>query len=298
MGLAGAIFETLAVLKIVLPVMLLGILASNLLFTSPQVRRVGDLIDRVLPFKCGTVMMSFLAHPIAGLSRLSELYREGAIDDEKLEGIYVLSLLPRSFRVVLMYLAPVAISSFGLTLGVFYTFLELFSRTIPVVLYLSIKRKDLNVSVDYQEFNVRILISRAIKLFLRAASIVVPSIFLVMLALNMGLVDMLRGFLKSIGLPAPSLMIIAVGASSMIACIGVAGSLFDRGVIDPYWLLISIFIASSLHAIVDCFRRGLTLNVSFFGARRGVKLSLISLAMRLSSCAIAILTVNALRLLI
>jgi len=295
MGLGGAIVETVAVLKIVLPVMFIGIMASNLLFSMPKLRRIGSAVDRLLPFKCGSVLIAFLAHPIAGLSTLSELVRRGSLRERELEDLYVLSLIPRNIRVVAMYLAPIAISSFGLTLGLTYTAIELFSRTAPVLLYTTIRGMNVNVRIsENNAFSLRDCVSRSFTLFLRASVILIPSIFLVMLLLNLGLLRPVNCLLKYLGLPAPSLVVIAVGASSMIACIGVAGSMLERGIISPYWLLTSIFIASSVHAVVDFMRRSLTLNVSLFGAKRGLRLSLLSLTMRMASCAIAIAIVNVL----
>jgi len=79
MDLIKVTLETLRLLKIVIPVMFIGLLTSNVFFSLPHVRRLIEPIDRLTSFanlRCGSVIFAFLAHPIAGLSMLSDLYKK------------------------------------------------------------------------------------------------------------------------------------------------------------------------------------------------------------------------------
>ena len=75
----------------------------------------------------------------------------------------------------------------------------------------------------------------------------------------------------------------------MIAGIGVAGSLLAKGIVDHSSVLVSLFIASMFLGIVECLRRTLAMNVSFFGTKLGVKLTMINFAVREVACVVALI---------
>ncbi len=300
MGLAKVALETLELLRMVVPIMFVGLLASNIVFSLPQVRRFIEPIDRLTEFanlRCGAVVLAFFAHPIAGLSMLSDLYRRGVLEENEVTVVFLISLIPRNIRIVLMFLAPIAFSALGFLLGSIYTFLELVTRLSVILLGITllrgIVRDGCTVNSDHlEDTTIWESVVRSMRLFIRTLAVFVPSVFAVMLLLDMGLLNVLgdvcRPLMNSFGIPASGLVIIAAGTTSMIAGIGVAGSLLAKNVIDGFSALVSIFVASLFHGVVECFRRSLPLNMSFFG-RLGVKLTLINLAVREISCLTALL---------
>ncbi len=299
MDLAKVALETFELLKMIVPIMFVGLLASNIVFSLPQVRRFIEPIDRLTSFanlKCGTVVLAFFAHPIAGLSMLSDLYRREILKENEVTVIFLISLIPRTIRIILMFLAPIAFSALGFFLGLIYTLLELFSRLgvvfVGILLGRRLVKDGCTVESDnLEDVTIKESVVRSIKLFFRTLAVFVPSVFAVMLLLDLGFLDVLNGICKPVmevfGIPTSGLIIIAAGTSSMVAGIGVAGSLIVKGAIDGFSALVSIFVASLFHGIVECLRRSLAMNVSFFG-KLGIKLTLINLAVRETACVIAL----------
>ncbi len=289
MDLAKVTMETLELLKMVLPIMFFGILLSNIAFSLPVVRRLVEPLDRLtsaVGIRCGKVIFAFLAHPIAGLSVLSDLYRRGNLGEEEVTLIYLLSLIPRNLRIVLIFLAPVAVSALGLWLGIAYVLLELASRLAVVFLAIAVFRRNFGSRVvDYDsedEFDLKESVKNALKMFLKTVSVFVPSVFAVMLLLDLGLLNAINGACSSF-LSSSSIVVVAAGTASMIAGIGVAGSLLSKGMMDPITALTSLFLASTFHGFVEFLRRSVPLNVSFFG-RLGIRLALLNLLLRECAC--------------
>ncbi len=301
MDLIKVTLETLRLLKMVVPVMFIGLLTSNVFFSLPHVRRLIEPIDRLTSFanlRCGSVIFAFLAHPIAGLSVLSDLYRKNALNRDEVTVIFLISLIPRNIRIVLMFLAPVAFSTLGFILGLIYTLLETLSRLGVILIGIILGRRLIRngCTIDdnrFEDTTIRESVIRSVRLFFRTLAIFVPSVFIVMLILDLGFLNMLnsacRPVLDIFGLPSSGLIIIAAGTSSMIAGIGVAGSLLAKGIVDHFSVLVSLFIASMFHGIVECLRRTLAMNVSFFGTKLGVKLTMINFAVREVACVVALI---------
>ena len=301
MDLIKVTLETLNLLKMVVPVMFIGLLASNVFFSLPQVRRFIEPIDRLTSFanlRCGSVILAFFAHPIAGLSMLSDLYRRNVLNRDEVTVIFLISLIPRNIRIILMFLAPIAFSALGFILGLIYTLLEIFSRLGVILVGVLFGRRLVGdgCTIDddhFEDVTIKESVIRSIKLFFRTLAIFIPSVFIVMLILDLGFLNVLSSVCKPVldifGLPSSGLIIIAAGTSSMIAGIGVAGSLLARGAIDYFSVLVSIFIASMFHGIVECLRRSLAINVSFFGTKLGVKLTMINVAVREGACIVALI---------
>jgi len=253
--------------------------------------------------KYGGLMLAFLAHPIVGLSILANLYKKQILKEGGLTYLFIISLIPKTFRRMLIILGPVAISTLGLTLGLIYVSLELLSSliVIGIITFLIVKiNKNNNIIINninkYKynyEFNIKECIIRSVTMFFRIIAILTPSIFIVMLLLELSLLKFLNRlcepFLVTFNLSPSGLIIIGAGTGSMIAGIGVAGSLIAKSIIDGYSALLFIFIASFFHSIVELVRIFLPLNISFFGVRLGVKLSFINFVTRTLACIISII---------
>ncbi len=299
MDIVKAIDETFELLKIVLPIMFFGILISNVLFSLPQIRRLSKPLDAftsIFGVRCGNVILSFMAHPIAGLSLLADLRNRGILKDEELTFVYIISLIPRNVRLLTIFILPIALSTLGVVLGVEYFAIDLFTRTVAVLIFITIFKGRYAVDSIDTDFETDVIegIKNAIRLFLRTVSIFIPSIFLVMLILTTRLVNLLNvlsePLVSFLNISPSSLIVIVAGTTSTIAGIGVAGSLLSKGLLDARSVLLSLFIASLFHTIVELFRRSLPINVSLFG-RLGVKLSLLNFAIRVLGCVIAIATI-------
>jgi len=288
------IWETLELLKMILPIMFISLILSNIFFLLPQIK---NLIDKM---RYGSLVLAFLAHPVIGSSILANLYKKQILKEGELIYLFLFSLIPKTFRRSLIILGPVAISTLGLMLALTYVTLELLSTIIIIaIIFLIIKTINKNYKINnfrYKynyKFKIRECIVRSLTLFFRVSLILATSIFLVMLLLELGFLEILskicEQFLVTFDLSPAGMIIVVAGIPSMIAGIGVAGSLLAKNVIDSYSALFFIFIASLFNSITELMRLFLPLNISFFGVRLGIKLSLINFTTRILSCILSII---------
>ena len=287
-------WETIELLKIILPIIFISLIFSNIFFLLPQIK---NLMNKI---KYGGLMLAFLVHPIVGTSILANLYKKQILNEEKVVYLFLLSLIPKTFRRMLIILGPVAISTLGLMLGLTYITLKLLSTLIIIaIIFLIIKIINKNKTInniefkyDY-EYSIKESIVRSLTIFLRISAILVPSIFIAMLLLELGFLEILNEvgeqFLVTFNLSPAGMVIIVAGTPSMIAGIGVAGSLIAKNVIDNYSALMLILIASLFNSVIELIRIFLPLNISFFGVKLGIKLSLINFATRILACILSII---------
>jgi len=286
-------WETIELLKIILPIIFISLIFSNIFFLLPQIK---NLMNKI---KYGGLMLAFLVHPIVGSSILANLYKKQILNEEKVVYLFLLSLIPKTLRRMLIILGPVAISTLGLMLGLTYITLKLLSTLIIIaIIFLIIKIINKNKTINNIEFkydygySIKESIVRSLTIFLRISAILVPSIFIAMLLLELGFLEILNEvgeqFLVTFNLSPAGMVIIVAGTPSMIAGIGVAGSLIAKNVIDNYSALMLILIASLFNSVIELIRIFLPLNISFFGVKLGIKLSLINFAIRILACILSI----------
>jgi len=298
MYIEKAALETLKLLKLILPVMFIGLIVANILFSLPQFGRISGLIARLTSFgnlKSGLAIAAFLAHPVAALSMLAEMYRKRIIDEKEAVIANVVGMLPRSLRVVILFLAPVGFSALGFKVGLIYISLIIISRILVAMGCIVIGRRQLEGG-DLIPYNNNSKLGdslyNALKQFFRITAMLTPTIFLVMLLFEAGFLDTFNGIAKPVlavlGLPDSSLLIIATGIPSMIAGIGTAGSLLARGAIDEFSAVLSLLIASIFHSIIECLRNTLPINVSLFGKLLGMKVTVTFFLARLVANILAI----------
>lgn len=290
--------ETLELLKIIAPIMFISLILSNIFFLLPQIK---NLMNKI---KYGGLMFAFLVHPIVGLSVLANLYKKQILKEGELTYLFIISLIPKTFRRMLIILGPLAISTLGPMLGLTYITLELLSSLIiiRIIIFLIIKINksnknniinNINKYKYNYELNLKECIIRSVTMFFRILAILAPSIFIVMLLLELGFLELLNRLcepvLVTFNLSSSGLVIIVAGTSSMIAGIGIAGSLIAKNIIDKYSALLFIFIASLFHTIVELVRIFLPLNISLFGVKLGIKLSFINFITRILTCILSII---------
>ncbi len=284
--LQKAFAETLVLLKMIAPKMFVGMLAASFLFSLPQFKRATDKISVLTSFanlKSGVAVLAFFANKVIALSILADMYRRKLIDRREVMIASVIGMFPLSVRAVISVLAPVAISSLGLKLGMIYCSLELTSRFIVALMGVYFGKMQLSGGyIDYAvETSLRKNVLNTIKHFLRIILILTVTIFVVSLLLNA----------KFFGLDAktPQLAIILSGASSAIAGFGTAGLLLARNEIDERTAMTSLMIAMVFHRIVENLRLSLPVNVSLFGSSLGIKLTAVLLLASEVVCALNII---------
>ena len=267
--------ETIELLRLILPMMLVGMITASFLYSLPQFKRVSDRITALASFanlKSGVAVTAFFAHKVTALSILADMHKKKLIDDREVIIASIIGMLPMGIRATILLLAPVAISALGLKLGTIYLSLELLSRLLVALIGVHLGRRYLTGGIiDYTtEISLKSSLLDALKQFCRVSLVLVPTIFAMILLLDFGL----NSILSSLNLDVSQLVIIVTGTSSTIAGLGVAGSLLARGEIDGRVALISLMVALALHRVVESLRHSMPINISLFGSF-GVRLTAI-----------------------
>jgi len=280
--LEKAVLETIAILQLIIPAMLVGMLIANLLYSLPQFKSVSYKIIALTSFanlKSGVAVVAFFAHKVTALSILADLYKKRLIEDKEVIIASIIGMFPMGVRIVILLLTPVAISALGLKLGTIYVLLEMLSRFLVALIGVYLGRKYLTGGVVCYtaEISLKNSILDAFKQFFRVLLVLVPSIFVVILLLDFGLNSIISG-ISSFNFQASQFIIIVTGTSSTIAGLGVTGSLLAKGEVDEKVALILLMIASAFHRIVESLRFSMPMNVSLFGSF-GVRLTMILLLM-------------------
>jgi len=267
---------SIAILENLLPKMLIGMLAGSFLISTPIFKTLAKSSAKILKIKSGIVVVSFLANKTLSLSILSQMHKKGIIDDREVFIASIAGLFPTALRSAILTLMPVAISTLGFKIGATYVALELFSKFIIMCVAIWFGRRVVNESVSF-DLNYSLLESvvLALKTFIRVSAIIVPTIFATQLLINSATVD-------------EKYVIVFAGAGSTLAGFGVVGSLLSIGRIDEKSALMSLFVALAIHRIVESIRFSSPLNISFFGHKLGIKLSVLTLLANEASCILSI----------
>ncbi len=283
--------ETVKILRIVLPAVLFGLLASKYIYTIPQFKKLVFYISSRLGMKSSVAVAAFLIHPVAAYTILSELVRSGTIDEREAVVATLVGTFPRTLRLCVLFLIPVAVPALGIW-GIAYVILILVTRGIVSLSGIFIARRTLGSSeipsVEIPEITLRDTLKR----FVRIALTLSLTVFAVMLLFNLGVMDFLNSeigpFLSSLGLPASSILVVATGFPSMLAAIATAGSLLAKGALCGRSLLISLFLASIAHSVVEISRNTLPVAASILGRSLGTKVALCIFASRIVANLIAL----------
>jgi len=291
MNVHTALLDVLRVVKTVAPIMLTSLVISNLIVSLPQFRLVLKPIERLTRFanlKSGVAISSYLIHPMVGTSMLSQMYKNGMITFRETAIAIVISTLPRSIRIMILFLAPITISILGFELGLKILALDLISKVLIVSVGVLLGKRFLtDGEIGQTRYECRgFRLRDSLKVFAKTMIVMSISTFLVSLLLS-------SNPLSGIDfIPKEQFLIIVSGFASTTAGISVAGSLLAKGVIDEKSVLTAIYISRFFHVFVEVLRMSLPVYTSFFGFKKGIKLLSIHMACRCSSMLIALFLIS------
>ncbi len=276
--LERAFSETVNLIEVVIPKMLLSMILASLLYSTPQFRRLSSRVVSTLKIKSSTVLLAFLASKVLALSILAEMNRREIVKEKEVLATCVIGVFPMSVRGVLLLIAPVSISTLGLKLGLMYSGLELLSKFIVALIGFYLFRDVLIGDLEREhslEISVVECIIGTLKQFLRVVLVFIPTVFFVSILLSF------------ISIKTDQVVVIA-GTGSTVAGLSIAGSLLAKGEIDERSLMISLFIAMALHRLIEGMRFSMPINVSLFGSKLGVRLTIVNVFVNELACLIAI----------
>ncbi len=271
--------ESVAILGNILPKMFVGIVAGSFLISAPFFKTLAEVSARFLRMRSGIAVISFFANKALSLSILSQMHKKGVIDEREVLVAHIAGLFPMALRSSVLTLAPVAISTLGFKLGLTYLAIELFSKLVVASIAVWFGRRSVSNDPYFFDFDYPLSESLilALKTFVRVSVIITPTVFATLFLINLNEAAVNEEF-----------VIVLAGAGSTLAGFGVAGSLLAKGEVNRGEVLLLLFVALALHRLVESARFSTPLNVSFFGRKLGIRLSIFTLLANEASCALSI----------
>lgn len=295
--------DVLKLWKNVLPSMLLGCFLGNLFQNTVFLRRLGRVMYPLaqlghLPVGCATSLTLCLVDRIAAYTMLAGLKNTGVVGAREVVVSFLVSALPTGLYFTIFFFSPAVIASLGCLTGAVYLTIYLGINLMVGAVGLLLGRLLLPqpgwalegheqsreaVHTSWRDKLTKAA-QRTIPAFCCLALVFMPVTFLVLILLHTELVgqimrqvDPILGYL---GLPGPVLFVITTGVLSMIAAIGTLGPILQAGLVTPAEAVTALLVTSVLHYLYEFWSHGLPTNVSIFGPKLGMEVSLAVLLVR------------------
>jgi len=97
-------------------------------------------------------------------------------------------------------------------------------------------------------------------------------------------------------LTSAGMLVIIAGIPTLIAAIGVAGTLLQSGALAPQDVIFVLLLASFFHNIYDGLSRVLPTNLSVFGMKTGITVTVVGTGVYLTMVALAVVIVSTVKI--
>jgi len=306
--------DVLNLWKNVLPSMLLGCFLGNLFHKTVFLQRLGRVMRPLgrlgrLPAGCATSLTLCLADRIAGYAMLAELKNNGVVKTWEVVITFLVSAIPTGLYFTIFFFGPAVVASLGYRTGGMYLAIYLSTNLMVGTAGLLLGRLILPRPGQAREGSTQIqeavhtswrdklvtAVRRTIPAFCRLAAVFMPVTFLASILLHTELVKQVlrqvEPILSYLGLPGPMFFVITTGVMSMIAAVGTLGPILQAGLVTPAEAVTGLLVTSILHQLYEFWSHGLPTNVSIFGPKLGVEVSLAALVVREFATFLAVGTV-------
>jgi hypothetical protein len=304
MNLTLALADVLVMWKIALPAMFLGCYCGVVLrsgkffaFFSKALRPMTSLGK--LPEAMGPFFILCLLNRYAANAMLAEFGKSGAVTKSTLMAVYLMGSLPTGIYFTIFYFSPPLIAGVGWELGTLFIAINIGMSTFVTIIGFIwnrlrtssdkvIQTKDLQESCCTQADKTDLIAAarKAFKQFWDIAIVFMPITFAFAVLMHTDFIkDVIAGldpFLRWFNLTAAGVLVIIAGIPTLIAAIGVAGTLLQSGALAPQDVIFVLLLASFFHNIYDGLSRVLPTNLSIFGAKTGVAVTAVGTGLYLS----------------
>lgn len=292
MDLSLALNDVLTMWKIALPAMFLGcycgvVLRTGKFFTFfSSVTRPFTALGK-LPAALGPFFILCLLNRFAANAMLAEFGKSGAVGKNTLLAVYLMGSLPTGIYFTAFYFSPILISSLGWQLGAAFIAINVGLSTLVTVSGFVLNRLLApQAAGSWREDSAEMCKTTAGKTDLAAAGqkafqqfwdiavVFMPVTLVFAVLLRTGLMqEIIAGldpFLRWFNLTAAGVRVIVAGIPTLIAAIGVAGTLLKSGALAREDVIFVLLVASFFHNIYYGFSQVMPANLSIFGAKTGV----------------------------
>jgi len=299
-----AIADVFAMWKIALPAMFLGCYCGVVLrtgkffaFFSKALRPMTSLGK--LPEALGPFFILCLLNRYAANAMLAAFGKSGAVTKSTLMAVYLMGSLPTGIYFTIFYFSPLLITGLGWNLGTAFIVINIGMSTFVTIIgfiwnRLLIQHK---VSLELQkscctEVDKTDLVEagkKAFKQFWDIAVVFIPITLAFACLMHTDfmkeVITRLDPLLRWFNLTAIGVLVIIAGIPTLIAAIGVAGTLLQSGALASQDVIFVLLLASFFHNIYDGISRVLPTNLSIFGTKTGVTVTVVGTGLYLSMVA-------------
>ncbi|SMD01555.1 hypothetical protein [Sporomusa malonica] len=305
MNITLALTDVFAMWKIALPAMFLGCYCGVVLrsgeffaFFSKAMRPMTSLGK--LPEALGSFFILCLLNRYAANAMLAEFGKSGAVTKSTLMAVYLMGSLPTGIYFTIFYFSPPLIAGLGWNLGTSFIAINIGISTLVTIIGFAWNRLH-TPSHDVFQTQGRIescccmqvdntdlaaAAKKAFKQFWNIAVVFMPITFIFTVLLHTDFIkEVIAGlepFLRWFNLTAAGVLVIIAGIPTLIAAIGVAGTLVQSGALAPQDVIFVLLLTSFFHNIYDGLSRVLPTNISIFGAKTGVTVTALGTGLYLS----------------
>lgn len=297
---------------ITLPYIFLGFFLASLIKASPYLDLIGlpmSYIARAahLPKTCSAIFSFYLLNSYSALGMLSENFKKNTIREKEIIITVLIAYFPKSINSITFYLAPVALSVFGIWMGgtiIGVEFLICMGITITGIIAGRIlfdadpeqetpeTKNPLPVAVPPQSHSdkfrhwtgiLKTCLIESLKGFYETAIVLVPTGAVIIFLFNIGVQDSFAYFLQplltALNLPASSIMVFVAAFMSQMAAIAATGTVATQEGLTLLQCLMIYVLSRSLHLGIGQIKSGFPLNVALFGKSLGFKVSAVDFCM-------------------
>lgn len=292
--------EAMKLFSMMLPMIFIGFFLSNLLratryleYTSIPMASITEMAR--LPKTCSSVLTFFFLNSWSGMGMLSSFFHKRILGERDVIVTVLIAQLPKGLHSAIFFQAPVALSVLGYEIGLILLFLELLVFASIAVTGVFIGRRilfkkapeygdDTRLSISEEKVKENGCLARAGSIlkkslceFGKIALVLVPTTFLFIIILNLGLADysaeVLQPFMNTLQLPDAAIIVFAASFLSQIAVLSAAGTIVVMEQITVLQCLEMLFIARALHLGIGYVKTALPTNIALFGRKLGLRVT-------------------------
>jgi len=296
--------EAMKLFSIMLPMIFIGFFLSNLLratryleYTSIPMASITEMAR--LPKTCSSVLTFFFLNSWSGMGMLSSFFHKRILGERDVIVTVLIAQLPKGLHSAIFFQAPVALAVLGYEIGLLLLFLELLVFAGIAVAGIFIGRRILFKNLSEYGDNTELSISeekekekeketgciaragavfqKSFHEFGKVALVLVPTTFLFIIILNLGLAEYsaetLQPLMNSLRLPDAAVIVFAASFLSQIAVLSAAGTIVVMEQITVLQCLEMLFIARVLHLGIGYVKTSLPTNIALFGRKLGLRIT-------------------------
>lgn len=303
-----ALADVFAMWKIALPAMFLGCYCGVVLRTGKffaffsKITRPMTSLGK-LPEALGPFFILCLLNRYAANAMLAEFGKNGTVTKSTLMAVYLMGALPTGIYFTIFNFSPILITGLGWNLGMAFIAINIGMSTLVTIIGFVWNRllthhevsnlQELQESCGTTAEKTDLVAAgkKAFKQFWDIAVVFMPITLAFAYLLHTDFIKEfivgLDPFLCWFNLTAAGVLVIIAGIPTLIAAIGVAGTLLQSSALAPQDVIFVLLLASFFHNIYDGLSRVLPTNLSIFSAKTGINVTVVGTGLYLTMVAAA-----------